>query len=290
MSLFRFSKPKTPGFGLSSEFYLTVLCTAEYMPPLAALVNPKGDTGAAVGYGVPLRPGATKEELLQPLQRGPYALASKDKKTVIKMLVMSAADVSFDPLAFGRSSAAVGADPLLLERMTQVRHLGQFRFESHDPMVAPALRFILGLAVRLGSLTDGVIADPLAERYVLPERALRGERLDSDISAATHITVGFRLLATGLHAYTRGMQKFLLPELEILELLEGDETVAEQYLLNVAQGQLDGHRLSSGDRIGARAHPCFVQPGGLDSAFWAGIDVFELRPAVGVEASTAIRG
>ena len=289
MSLFRFSKPRTPGFGISSEYYLTVLATVETLPTLLTLINPRGDGGATVGFGVPLRRDAVKEELNVPLQRGTYGLASKDRKTALKMRVMTVQEINFDPLAFSRSAAATTAEPELLRRMALVKHLCQFNFESHDPTVAPALNFILGLVVRLATITDGVIADPLAERYLLPQRAIYADRLDVTIDARNHVSIGLRLLPTGLHAYTRGLRKFLLPELEIQELRDGDESIASRLLMSLAQRCLQGQVIQENERLGKGNQSLFAQPGGLDSALWQGCEVLELRPPVGGDASAAIR-
>ena len=51
------------------------------------MVNPKGENGAIAGFGAPLG-NSTKESLANPMQRGAYVIASVDRKTVIKMLVV----------------------------------------------------------------------------------------------------------------------------------------------------------------------------------------------------------
>ena len=89
MKLFpTFSRPKGPGFGLSKNFYLSVLLSRPSMPAPRLLVNPKGDGGAMPGFFVPLAAGATKADLDVPMARGVYALSSPDRKTVLRAMFM----------------------------------------------------------------------------------------------------------------------------------------------------------------------------------------------------------
>ncbi|MFX8801563.1 hypothetical protein ABTM62_19825, partial [Acinetobacter baumannii] len=59
--------------------------------------------------------------------------------------------------------------PEVQERLLSTWSLAQLTFESHHPMVFPAVRFVLQVASRLAALTYGVIADPVARSYRLPE-------------------------------------------------------------------------------------------------------------------------
>ena len=86
----KFAKPHGPGFGISKSFYLSVLAGSPALPPISAIINPKGTNGALEGFGVPLVAGKDKAILDSPMLRGTYALAGKDRKTVVRLMVMSA--------------------------------------------------------------------------------------------------------------------------------------------------------------------------------------------------------
>ena len=285
MRPWQFSKPKNPGFGISAECYLSILTPARVLPPIVTILNPQGDGGAVVGFGVPLDASASKDAITNPLERGAYAIATKDRKTVLKMFVMTTMEAGFDPIAFARSPLAVGAEPELLSRMSSAIFLCQLKFESHDPMVYPATKFLLDVAIRLGELSDGVIADPLSERYLLPERSRRRDQADAKIDARDFVDVKLRATSTGLHAYTRGMRKFNLPELEINGLVDGDETLAARLLLTICQRTLIGRLAREGEKIGNFT----LHTGGFDQGLWGGAEVFELRPPVNSESSTELR-
>lgn len=121
MKAFQFSKPKNPGFGISRDFYLSVLSSRATLPTMLEILNPAGAAGAVEGFGAPLMEGADKAALSRPLERGVYVLASKDRKTVLRMRVLSKEEAGFDPSAFVRSSLAIGASPELLSRMSTLR-------------------------------------------------------------------------------------------------------------------------------------------------------------------------
>lgn len=285
MRAWQFGKPKTPGFGISAEFYISVLSPARILPPLIALINPEGEGGAVNGFGVPLDANAAKDSITSPIERGAYAFASKDRKTVLKLFVMSTLEAGFDPAAFARSPLAVGAEPELLKRMATTIYLCQLKYESHDPMVYPAVDFLLDVSTRLSSLSGGVIADPLSERYLLPEKAVWPERADPKIDARNLVDVKLRETPNGLHAYTRGMRKFNLPEFEINGLRDGDETLSARLLMTLCQRCLVGKLAKENERLGVFV----LASGGFDNRLWQGADVFELRPPADMESSEALR-
>ena len=233
--MFRFSKPKTPGFGIDKDYYLSVLSSSSQLPPLLALVNPGGDGGAVPGFGAPLASTATKEALREPLSRGAYVLSTKDRKTVLQMLVVSKEEAGYDPEAFALSDLAAGADPELVARLRGTWTLAQFRFKSHDPAVFPAIQFLLSLCVRMASLAEGVVADPISQRYSLPEDAFHPTLGDPPIDIRDLVTVKVGGAEDGLSAYTLGMQKLSLPEFEILGLTEAAEADAVRFLLGLCQ-------------------------------------------------------
>jgi hypothetical protein len=252
-------------------------------------VNPKAEGGAAEGFGAPLASGADKSALQQPLSRGAYAVATRDRKTVLKMLVLSRDEAGYDPEAFARSHLAAGADPDLLARMRGAWTLVQFSFESHDPDVYPALDFLLGVAMRLALLAEGVVADPVSRRYRLPHEVFARDRVDPRLDARDHISVQFLPRTDGLHAYTLGMQKFSLPEYEMRGVAPGDEDLAGRFLIALSQRVLLGDLTRNGEQFGAPKSTFEAREGGLDRGMWEGIPVFELIPPTGRAVGECLR-
>jgi hypothetical protein len=285
--LFWISKPKTPGFGISKQFYLTVLAAKATLPTLVELINPKGEQGGVKGFGVPLSSGASKDTLTQPMSRGAYALATIDRKTVIRCLVVSKEEAGFDPDAFALSAEAIQAEPELVARIRGAWTLVQMGFESHDPMVKPALDFMVELCARLGKLTDGSIADPIGQRYFLPEEL--DEVAQDKIDALFHVSIRTRQEQQGIRAFTLGMQKFGLAEFEVAELQEADLKAAEAFLYSLCQSELNGRLAEVGDKVGAKRQPFQVCEGGHSRDLWEGIACYELVPNTGVTAGETLR-
>ncbi len=277
MRPFRFSKPKTPGYGIAADFYLSVLAGTARLPSPSELVNPRGEGGAVRGFLVPASQGADKAALVRPLERGAYGVFPPDRQTAVRLLVVSKEEAFFDPAPILRSPLASELAEEARMRIAATWTLLQLSFISHHPMVQPALEFVCALARRAAQLTDGVVADPLAERYLLPDDLLRAA--GPAVSAGAHVSVRARGESAGLRIGTRGMRKFALEELELAEVPERLAGVAESLLLAVCQERLDGRKLELGDRVGAASCPLQVAPGGLDRARWEGVPCWELIPA-----------
>jgi hypothetical protein len=243
-----------------------------------------------MGLGAPLSVHSSEKTVLQqPIGRGAYALASKDRKTVIKMLVLGTDEAGFDPEVFARSSMASFTDEEIVARIRGTWNLAQMTFESHDPSVYPAMDFFLGLASRMASLADGVVADPVSQRYRLPNEVFVRDRLDPRIDARDHVSVKYRVRPDGVHAYTLGMQKFNLHEYEVHGLFDGEEGIAEAFLLAIAQRVLTGDLTKAGDRFGVGKTTLEAQEGGFDRGLWDGIPVFELLPPTSLTAGACMR-
>ncbi|HEY0868441.1 MAG TPA: hypothetical protein VGE01_13735 [Fimbriimonas sp.] len=283
MRPWQFGKPKTPGFGISKGYYLSVLLSRATLPTIYQVVNPKQEEGAVEGFGVPLGTD-DKASLHRPLERGYYAVATKDRKTVMRMAVLPKEEAGFDPEVFARSPLAASADTDLVARVRATWTLAQLTFESHDPMVYEALDFQLRIAQRLAQLSDGVVADPIAQRYILPERLFH-ERTDPRIDVRDHVSIGFRARPEGIEAHTLGLQKFSLPEIQILGLLADEQEAAGRVLLAAAQSVLLGNLIEPGDRVG----PFQASEGGFDKAMWEGIPVLELLPPTTQTTGEALR-
>lgn len=268
----KFSKPKTPGYGISKDFYLTVLCCGSPLPILSDVIHPTGADQAIEGFGVPLDPRLGKECLNYPMERGAYAFATKDRKTVLRSIVVSVDDAHFQPQAIVQQDELRESAEELKERIRCAKNLVQLCFEIHDPMVAPAMQFLLQIAAKLGTLSKGCIADPLSCRYALPEEVLHAAQIKS-MYAPVHVSVHHRLAGGFVSCQTRGLAKFALPEIAVAQVSEVVAGAAEQLLMNVVQRQLDGSLVAVGDRIGTKAAQFRVHA--CSSGTW------ELIPEVG---------
>jgi len=282
--IFKFAKPKNPGYGIAANFYMSVLAGHAQMPSALQIANPRGEGGAVEGFLAPLMSGVSKEDLGRPLVRGVYALASKDRKTVLKMRVLSKEEAMFDPEAIARSPLSRSIDPEALARIRATWTLIQLTFETHDAMVSPALAFLYAAVRRMAELTEGVVADPIAQRYMLPGDLPRPSA-EGHPDAASHVSVRHYERDGVRSAFTLGLQKFALPEFEIRELASEDERAAGVVLLSVAQALLNGEKIAVGDRAGTFE----VAPGGLDRGQWEGIAVHELIPPRGQSVSECLK-
>jgi hypothetical protein len=267
-----FSKPKTPGFGISEGFYLSVLAGTARLPSIVEVVEPKGQSGTVKGFGAPLTGGADKAKLVAPLERGAYAIASPDQKTVLQMLVLPKEEAGFDPEAFLNSALSIGLSDEMRNRIRSVWTLCQLTFKAHDPAVYPSLDFLLAIASRLGVLTEGVIADPLGQTYRLPERVPLPDS-HRPVDARNFVT----LATEEGYAFTLGMQKFALPEFEI-EVPPGEEPLGGEFLLGLCQGVLVNGPIEPGVKVGSRQAPLQVAEGGLTPR-WEGTACYEIIPA-----------
>lgn len=284
-------KPKTPGFGIQPNYYMTVLSSKPSLSPLLVVINPKGDGGAVAGFGVPLNPDASRDDLSKPMTRGIYGLSSPDRKTVLKLRVISKEEAGFDPAPFLRSPMAVGLSQELLARISATWTLMQLTFESHDPMVYDGVRFMLDCCVRLAELHDGVVADPIGQTYRLPEQVYVKSPVDPRIDARDIIHVFVRPRRDEpnvLTAFTLGLQKFGMAELELPGISTSTSDLATRFLYSVAQQELMGKIVDLGDRLGDSACMLQVAPGGLDRGTWEGIACFELIPPTGRTADEAL--
>jgi len=241
-------------------------------------VNPKSAGAAVAGFGAPLAGGTDESLLDQPMIRGVYAFASLDRKTVLKAMVIPKEEAGFDPQALLNSPLVLQLEAELMNRIRATWNLVQLSFESHDPGVYPALRFLLGIAERLGVLTDGVIADPIAQRYLLPDQLRHSRSPEGVIDARDFVSVQQDRRQADYSVHTLGMQKFQLPELELIGISEQSVPTATRFLEGLCQSVLSGKTLAEGDRVGDARKPLIVAAGGLDRGRWEGIACFELIP------------
>ena len=126
-------RPKPPVLEISRDYYLSVLAATAVLPPLVKVVHPEGLDGAVKGLGVPLREGATKDDLTSPMERGVYAFSSVDQKTVLKLHVLSKEEAGFGPMAVAANGAKLGLSPETADRIRATWSLLQLTIESYDP-------------------------------------------------------------------------------------------------------------------------------------------------------------
>lgn len=274
----KFAKPKGPGFSISKNFYLSVLAGVPVLPPITELIAPKPERGALDGFGVPLVNTNDKSLLTQPMQRGIYALSTKDQKNVVRMMVMNADEAGFSPEAIATSRLAERVTPEVLTRIRSTWHLLQLSWESHDPEVYPALDFFLSIAKRLAEIADGIVADPISERYLLPGQVIVQPRVDPLVDAREHVFVHSRPDQGLLNVYTKGLVKIGQPELEICSVPPESYEQAGKLLMSAAQGVFMGFLINSGSDVAGFE----AREGGHDKARWEGIPVLELLPTTGV--------
>ena len=264
MRAWQFSRPKGPGYGISKSYYLGVLTPDVELPSPFQIANPKGESGAVTGFVAPLDEATNKDALNLPLRRGVYVVASKDRKTVLRMMVMEARESGVDPHTI---SSAIGLAFVPL-------WLLQFTFESHDADVVPAVEFLLDLVNRIGLLTQGIIADPLSRRYLLPAEVFVQPRIPGILQPAEHISI---VLRTNGSAISLGMQKFGLPEFEIRNVAEDGLEGAGRMILSAAVLVFGGGKFSDGLRLEIDGTAVTIRTGGSDPS-WLGLPVWEIDP------------
>lgn len=279
MRKWRFGKPTGPGFGIASTYYLTVLSPEPFWPAPVSLANPDGASGAVVGFAVPVKTGhlaadGDRKVLGQPMQRGIYAVASKDRKTVLRMMLMSKEEAGFEPEVFVRNAEAMNYPPDMVVSIRATWSIAQFTFESHDPDVYPSLDFLLAACERLASVVGGVVADPISRRYRRPGSLFVAPRADDRVDAREHVAVHSSIDGTGISYFTLGLQKFGMPEFELRELGFEDSLRATSVLVAMAQTVLVAGPTREGQSFGGFT----LQSGGFDRSRWDGIPVLEMRP------------
>lgn len=241
----KFSKPVTPGFGLSKDFFVSVLAAKSVLPTLRELANPKGEGGAVKAYLAPMQ-GNDRSALERPMVRGVYALASLDRKSVFKIACIPRDEAHFDPAPVLNSPLAATLSDEARNRIAATWHVIQLGVESHDPMVYPALEMAQDFVIRLAELADGVMADSVSRFYRLPEAIRMKPRLDPKFDVREHVSV----VVSGDVQISAGMLKFGLPEISLLNVPDEDAALATKFLLGTCQHILLGHVPEAGNRIG----------------------------------------
>ena len=217
-----------------------------------------------------------------------HAIASKDRKTVLRGLVLNKDEAFFDPDPVLRSIVGDRLSDEAKARLRGTWTVVQLVFEAHDPDVYPSLKFLQDVVIRLGHLTDGVIADPLSNRYLLPNEVRMPGLVGAKVNALEHVSVEEYASAQGLSVFTMGMRKFALPEYELSGLRPESSRVAHRFLATLAQSTLEGNLVTPGMRLGKRNAWLDVVEGGVDRGRWEGISVLEILPHKGSDLNQAL--
>ncbi len=280
-----FGLARVPDSGIDRRYYLSVLSSLRAtMPSIYEIVNPAG-TGTVVGFGVPL--AQNPKGLRRPLERGAHAVASRDRETVLKMLILSRGKAGYDPEAFAQSQQlAVGADPSFS------RGCGR-RGRSRNSRLSRTTR--RGLPRR----STSSCRPP-------PRRSQRGRRRGPHRAAVPAASPGGPLRPRrppGGRARPRVCQHSRSPEREFITLRSACKDSASRSwnfpdcrtarrvrggtVLLVLCQRVPARKLhSSGERFG----PFEVREGGFDRGLWEGVPVLELLPPTAMTAGDALRG
>ena len=262
-----------------------MLAAKAVLPSLIEVVRPNAAGLVVDGFAVPLRANATKDDLAKPMERGVYAVSTSDRKTVLKLRVFSKEEANFDPVQVLSSSLAQTLDAESQDRIRSTWTLMQLTFEAYDPKLYPALDFVLQVASRLGSLTDGLIADPLAGQYRMPE-SLPSPRGDGEnFSVQDFVTVQSAPSDSTVRLTTAGMVKFGHPEITISVVPLAQIRSASSALLSTAAGVMKGKTLSPGDVLVVRKK-WIVGEVAATGPGWIGTTTLELLPAAGTLEET----
>jgi hypothetical protein len=291
MALWPFKKkPPTAPLTLNRHFYLSVLSAPGPLPPLLQIINPDGSNGAVKGFGAPLEQGASKDVLNQPLQHSPFALASFDRRTVIQMDVFAREEVPQFQLPSGPALLeAANLTGERLRRAQQAGHLTTLAFKGYSQDAYEAVQFMLDLARRLAGLSEGVVADPLAETYRLPEEMRLPNRLDLRIDMREVASIKLATQSDGIWASTRGLAKFNLPEIEMYGLGPEQVEIAVKMLVAAGQQALIGMPMKPGETAFSVSSPLEVVDGVRNRDEWGDRPTVELRDRGAAGAARGVK-
>ncbi|MCH8273886.1 MAG: hypothetical protein IH851_03770 [Armatimonadetes bacterium] len=257
------------GLTINRNFYLSVLGGPGALPTLLEVINPDGSNEAVRGYGAPLMKGASRDLLNKPLQRGSYALTTPEKKDVVRLDVFRRAEVKQfrlpdDPQMLG----AAGLVGERLRRAEEAEHLLNLMFEGYSSEVYPAVQFMLDVARRLALLTEGLVADPQAETYRLPDEMRAPGRMDPRIDFRDIGAVKLIRLKDGWWVSTRGLSKFNLAEYEMFGIGDDLRETAAKMVIAAAQQALIGVPMKPGETAFAPDQPLEVVEGTREREQW----------------------
>lgn len=281
-------KQKAAGLAINRNFYLSIL-SSESLPPLLQVINPDGSNGAVKGFGAPLQEGASKDALNRPLSPGAYALTTTDKLTLVQMDVFEKGQVGFKLPADANALQSANLTGEKLRRAQNAIFITNLVFRGFDPAFYTSVRFFLDAAARLGELSAGAVADPMAETYRMPEDLKLHPKMDPRIDFRELGALKFVGLPDGIWASTRGLAKFDLPELEMYGLPQDLLETAGKMLISAAQQMLIGIPLKPGETAFSISKPLQVSEGTKQQREWGQRRALELHDADGSAAVEGVR-
>lgn len=271
-------KAREAPLDINKNAYLSVLLGPGPRPPVLTWVNPAGSNGAVKGFAAPLDQGESADLLSQPIVNGSYALATPDRKTLVQADFFDLSDVSeFKLPADPASQAMVDLVGDKLQSAVAAVGLATLVFKGYSPDVYQSVRFMLDSAARLAAETSGVVADPLAETYRLPQDLRQENPLDPRIDFRDIGTIKAIRQADGVWIGTRGMAKFNLPEFEVYGVEVSDVTRFGEMLIVSGQEALLGSSMPLGETVSTPFGMVVGITGTRNRELWGERSTIELR-------------
>lgn len=270
-------KPAEAPLEINKHAYLSVMLGPEARPPVLSWMNPDGSNGAVKGFAAPLDQGASSDLLTLPIANGSFALATPDRKTLIQADLFDLADVP--EFRLPTDSAAQAMVDLMGERLVRAQAatgLATLVWKGYSPDVYQSVRFMLDSAARLAAETGGVVADPLAETYRLPNELTQTSPLDPRIDFRDIGTIKAIQQADGVWVSTRGMLKFNLAEFEAYGVDADQVTRIGELLVVSAQEALLGTMMPLGEVVSTPVGKVEANSGTKNRDFWGERSTIEL--------------
>lgn len=291
MPIWPFRKRKQPsGLTLNRNFYLSVLAPGRDLPPVLSLINPDGSNGAVAGFGAPLSEGASRDLLNVPMPTGAYALTTRAQDTVVQMDVFTLSQVpSFSMPTMPAEREAAGVTPEVAARLDRAEYLINFVVRGYRDALE-STRFFLDVVARMGVVSDGAVADALAEAYRLPG--------DLALKSRLHPLVDFREIGTvrlapddegAFWVSSRGLVKFNLPEFEMYGVPREHGDAAARMVAAAGQQALIGMPMRPGESAFSPNSPLHIHEGTRNRNLWGDRPTLEFRDPGGTGAAKGVR-
>jgi hypothetical protein len=277
MTLWPFRKKESQApLEINRNFYLSVLLVGA-RPSVLQWINPDGSNGAVKGFAAPLQQGKSADLLAEPIADGSYAVATLDRKTVLQTDFFNLEDVpEFKIPADSTTRSMADLQGEKLVRAESATGLATFLFKGHSADTYAAVRFLSDAVTRLAALSDGVIADPLAETYRLPSEFRQSAPLDSRIDFRDVGSVKAIQQADGVWVSIRGLSKFNLAEYEVYGQAPDQVTAMGELLILGAQEALLGRPMPLGPAVQTPFGRFRLIEGTKNRAVWADRATIEL--------------
>jgi hypothetical protein len=145
-----------------------------------------------------------------------------------------------------------------------------------DKPVGPNIAVGMNLADAIAEAAEGVIADPVAQRLVLPGEWRAKEKLPG-FDPSEHLTLHVVEDGEAFWVHTHGLLKFGRAELELFDVPRDRHDEAVTLLLGIAAYAIDGPALLPGHTVGALDARLRAYRGTRERDHWQDTPVLELR-------------